>query len=240
MFGSPIPILGIAGDQQAAAIGQACFMPGTAKVTYGTGCFALVNTGATAVASRNGLLTTIAYQLEGKRTYALEGSIFIAGAAVQWLRDSLKVIPDAASTAALAAKADPTQDVILVPAFVGLGAPHWSPDARGAVFGLSRATGAAELARATLQSVTYQTCDLLEAIGADWPDAKPTVLRVDGGMVASNWMLQDLADMLDMAVDRPTILETTALGAAWLAGHYAGILAGPVRFRRPLEARPPF
>lgn len=226
IFDGRIPILGIAGDQQAATMGQACFARGMLKATYGTGCFALLNTGSAAVASRNRLLTTIAYQLNGERTYALEGAIFVAGAAVQWLRDSLGVVTSAAETGDLAVAADPSQDVILVPAFVGLGAPQWQPDARGAIFGLSRATGPRELARAALQAVAYQTRDLLSAMRSDWAGAGTgdTVLRVDGGMTASDYTLQFLADMLDAPVDRPVIRETTALGAAWLAGSQAGVL----------------
>ena len=223
LFGAAIPIRGIAGDQQAALIGQACFAPGMMKSTYGTGCFALLNTGQTPVRSSNRLLTTVAYQLNGQRHYALEGAIFIAGAAVQWLRDGLGIIKSAAETATLAAKADPNQDVVLVPAFVGLGAPHWQADARGAIFGLSRNTGPAELARATLESVAFQTEDLLAAMRRDWKQSAQTVLRVDGGMVASDWTMQALADLLDAPVDRPVVLETTALGAAWLAGHGAGV-----------------
>ena len=218
-----IPILGVAGDQQAATIGQACFTPGMVKATYGTGCFALLNTGKKPVASHNRLLTTIAYQLDGKRTYALEGAIFIAGAAVQWLRDGLRIIASAPESGALAAKADPGQDVYLVPAFVGLGAPYWQPEARGALFGLTRATGPGELARAALEAVCYQTRDLLEAMHSDWSTETKAVLRVDGGMVASDWTMQFLADMLDAPVQRPTIGETTALGVAWLAGHKAGV-----------------
>ncbi len=217
-----IPIRGIAGDQQAAAIGQACFEPGMMKSTYGTGCFALLNTGTQQVASSNRLLTTVAYQLGGVRHFALEGSIFIAGAAVQWLRDGLKIISDARQSGALAATADESQSVYLVPAFVGLGAPHWEAEARGAVFGLTRNSGPAELARAALESVAFQTRDLLDAMRRDWTVPSKTVLRVDGGMVASDWTMQVLADLLDAPVDRPTILETTALGAAWLAGHKAG------------------
>jgi glycerol kinase len=223
ILGSPVPILGVAGDQQAAAIGQACFTPGMVKATYGTGCFALLNTGAEPVASRNRLLTTIAYQLDGKRTYALEGAIFIAGAAVQWLRDGLRIIASAPESATLAAKGDPGQDVYLVPAFVGLGAPYWQPDARGALFGLTRATGPNEIAKAALEAVCYQTRDLLEAMRSDWSATARSVLRVDGGMVASDWTMQFLADILDAPVGRPTIGETTALGAAWLAGHKAGV-----------------
>jgi len=224
LFGSGIRILGVAGDQQAATIGQACFQPGMMKSTYGTGCFALLNTGADLVRSKNRLLTTIAYRLNGRTTYALEGSIFVAGAAVQWLRDGLKIIGKAEETGKLAAEADPTQNVYLVPAFVGLGAPHWDAEARGAIFGLTRNSGPAEFARATLESVAYQTRDLLDAMHKDWKRASAeTVLRVDGGMVASDWTMQRLADILDAPVDRPTILETTALGAAWLAGSQAGV-----------------
>ncbi|MCJ8052723.1 glycerol kinase GlpK [Shinella curvata] len=224
LFGAEIPILGVAGDQQAATIGQACFEPGMMKSTYGTGCFALLNTGADMVRSKNRLLTTIAYRLDGETTYALEGSIFIAGAAVQWLRDGLKVIKAAPDTGDLAAKADPTQNVYLVPAFTGLGAPHWDPEARAAIYGMTRNTGPAEFARAALEAVCYQTRDLLDAMHKDWKaNGKETVLRVDGGMVASDWTMQRLSDILDAPVDRPTILETTALGAAWLAGQRAGV-----------------
>lgn len=223
ILGAGIPIYGAAGDQQAATIGQACFSPGMLKSTYGTGCFALLNTGADIVRSKNRLLTTIAYQLGGKPAYALEGSIFIAGAAVQWLRDGLKIIRSAPETGALALKADPGQDVYLVPAFVGLGAPWWDAEARGALFGMTRNTGPAELARAALESVAYQTCDLVDAMKKDWKAGATTVLRVDGGMVASDWAMQRLSDLLDAPVDRPAILETTALGAAWLAGSRAGV-----------------
>lgn len=225
LFGAEIPILGVAGDQQAATIGQACFEPGMMKSTYGTGCFAMLNTGDRMVPSKNRLLTTIAYRLNGQTTYALEGSIFIAGAAVQWLRDGAKMIDKAAMSGELAAKADPTQNVYLVPAFVGLGAPHWDAEARGAIFGLTRNSGPAEFARAALESVAYQTRDLLDAMKKDWRAgrASQTVLRVDGGMVASDWTMQRLADILDAPVDRPTVLETTALGAAWLAGSKAGV-----------------
>jgi glycerol kinase len=193
------------------------------KSTYGTGCFALLNTGAEMVRSRNRLLTTIAYRLKGKTTYALEGSIFVAGAAVQWLRDGLKIIGHARESGELAGRADPAQSLYLVPAFVGLGAPHWDADARGAIFGLTRNSGPAELALATLESVAFQTRDLLEAMRKDWKGSGKTVLRVDGGMVASDWTMQRLADILDAPVDRPEILETTALGAAWLAGSKAGV-----------------
>jgi glycerol kinase len=232
LFGGAIAIRGIAGDQQAATVGQACFQPGMVKSTYGTGCFAVLNTGDTAVASRNKLLTTIAYQLAGKRTYALEGSIFVAGAAVQWLRDGLGVIKRADESGTLAAEADPNQPVYLVPAFVGLGAPHWDPEARGALFGLTRGSGPKEIARAALESVCFQTVDLIEAMRADWPDmaGRATVLRVDGGMVASDWTMQCLADLLGAPVDRPEVQETTALGAAYLAGLSAGVFADPARF----------
>lgn len=222
-FGAEIAILGVAGDQQAATIGQACFQPGMLKSTYGTGCFALLNTGDTPVTSENRLLTTIAYQLDGKPTFALEGSIFIAGAVVQWLRDGLKIISDAKETQSLAEAADVAQEVVLVPAFTGLGAPYWNAECRGAAFGLTRGTTPAEMARAALESVGYQTRDLLEAMQADWGDADAATLRVDGGMSASDWAMQFLSDILDAPVDRPEVLETTALGAAWLAGQRAGI-----------------
>jgi glycerol kinase len=232
LFGGAIAIAGIAGDQQAATIGQACFSPGMIKSTYGTGCFALLNTGETPVASKNKLLTTIAYQLKGKRTYALEGSIFVAGSAVQWLRDGLGIIKQASETGALADMSDPTQAVYLVPAFVGLGAPYWNPRVRGALFGLTRNTSPAELAHAALESVCYQTVDLWEAMRADWPEAKAAhvVLRVDGGMTVSDWTMQRLADLLNAPVDRPMIQETTALGAAYLAGLSAGVYPEPAKF----------
>jgi glycerol kinase len=223
LFGAAIPILGVAGDQQAATIGQACFEEGMLKSTYGTGCFALLNTGPDMVRSKNRLLTTIGYRLNGETTYALEGSIFIAGAAVQWLRDGLGLIKQASESGTLAERADPTQDVYLVPAFTGLGAPHWDANARGALYGMTRNTGPAEFARAALEAVCYQTRDLLDAMHRDWKSKSDTVLRVDGGMVASDWTMQRLADLLDAPVDRPTILETTALGAAWLAGSRAGV-----------------
>jgi glycerol kinase len=224
LFGGQIRILGVAGDQQAATVGQGCFAPGMVKSTYGTGCFALLNTGDQPVASKNRLLTTIAYQLEGKRTYALEGAIFIAGAAVQWLRDALKVIAAAPDVNALAAAADSAEQVYLVPAFVGLGAPWWDAQARGAIYGLTRKSGVAELARAALEAVGYQTRDLLEAMHADWPAAgASSVLRVDGGMAASDVGMQFLADILAAPVDRPAVMETTALGAAYLAGRAAGL-----------------
>ncbi|MFD1195107.1 glycerol kinase GlpK [Seohaeicola saemankumensis] len=233
LFGGEIPILGVAGDQQAATIGQACFQPGMMKSTYGTGCFALLNTGDTPVVSHNRLLTTIAYQLDGTPTYALEGSIFIAGAVVQWLRDGLKIIRTASETQPLAEQADPVQNVILVPAFTGLGAPYWNPDCRGAVFGLTRNSGPAEMAKAALQSVGFQTRDLLEAMQADWqPQGAGRVLRVDGGMSASGWAMQFLSDIIGAPVDRPAVLETTAMGAAWLAGMRAGLYPGQEEFAR--------
>lgn len=225
LFGAPIPILGIAGDQQAATVGQACFDAGMMKSTYGTGCFALMNTGETALKSTNRLLTTVAYRIDGKTNYALEGSIFVAGAAVQWLRDGLKIISSAAETEALAKAADASQEIYVVPAFTGLGAPYWDADARGAVLGLTLATGPAEIARATLEAVCYQTRDLLKAMEADGASSLET-LRVDGGMVANNWMLQMLADILGVAVERPVVAETTALGAASLAGLKSGVFKG--------------
>ncbi len=234
-LGAPVAIRGMAGDQQAASAGQACFAPGMMKSTYGTGCFAMLNTGHRAVTSRNRLLTTIALSLDGKVSYALEGSIFIAGAAVQWLRDGLGLIDHAAQSGELARSADPEQDVYLVPAFTGLGAPYWDAHCRGAIFGLTRGTGAAELARAALEAVCFQTHDLLAAMRADVEAdgaiaRMETVLRVDGGMVASDWTMQRLADILDAPVDRPAVLETTALGAAWLAGWRAGVCPGPEGF----------
>ncbi len=230
MLGGAIPVAGVAGDQQAAMIGQACFAPGMVKSTYGTGCFLLLHTGETPVASRNRMLTTVAAQFGGRRTYALEGAIFVAGAAVQWLRDGLGVIGDAAETGALAASADPAQRVYLVPAFTGLGAPWWDADARGAMYGLTRNSGPAEFARAALESVAYQTRDLVEAMRADWSGEAETVLRVDGGMVASDWTMQFLADQLGAPVDRPVVQETTALGAAYLAGLATGACPGPEAF----------
>ncbi|MDA0186510.1 MAG: glycerol kinase GlpK [Proteobacteria bacterium] len=228
LLGGAIPIMGVAGDQQAATIGQACFQPGMMKSTYGTGCFALLNTGDTLVRSANRMLGTIAYQLDGKTTYALEGSIFIAGAVVQWLRDGLKIIDSAPQTQALAEAADPGQQLYLVPAFTGLGAPYWDPECRGAIFGLARNSGPAEFARAALESVGYQTRDLWEAMAADWraetgKELGAATLRIDGGMSASDWTMQFLADILGAPVDRPRVLETTALGAAWLAGMRAGV-----------------
>jgi glycerol kinase len=234
ILGAAIPIAGVAGDQHAAMIGQACFQAGMMKATYGTGCFALLNTGTHAVNSHHNLLTTLAYQLKGQRTYALEGSIFIAGAAVQWLRDGLKIIKNASDTQALAEAADPNQTVYLVPAFVGLGAPYWDPDARGALYGLTRNTGPAEISKATLESIGYQTRDLLQAMQADSAGLKETkmILRVDGGMTASLWAMQFLADILDSPVDRPQVLESTAIGAAYLAGLQQGICPAPEQFAK--------
>jgi glycerol kinase len=232
LLGGSIPILGMAGDQQAATLGQACFAPGMIKSTYGTGCFALLVTGEQAVPSKNRLLTTIAWQLGGRRHYALEGSIFVAGAAVQWLRDGLGIIREAREAGELAAQANPAERVTLVPAFTGLGAPWWDAAARGAILGLTRASGRAEICRAALESVALQTADLLDAMRRDWPamgepDMGKTVLRVDGGMAASDWTMQFLADILGAPVDRPVVQETTAMGAAYLAGVQAGLLAPP-------------
>ena len=224
LFGAGIKISGMAGDQHAATLGQACFQSGMIKSTYGTGCFVMMNTGDSAIKSSNRLLTTIGYRLNGKTTYALEGSIFIAGAAVQWLRDGLKIIDDASVTGGLAAEADPSQNLILVPAFAGLGAPHWEPNVRGAVFGLTRNSGPREFARAALESVCFQTKDLIDAMSNDFDlDLSKKGLRVDGGMVASEWTMQCLADTLGCPIDRPEINETTALGAAWIAGMHVGV-----------------
>jgi glycerol kinase len=239
LLGVEVPVLGMAGDQQAALVGQACFSPGMMKSTYGTGCFALLNTGEQAYPSQNRLLTTIAYQLQGKRSYALEGSIFIAGAAVQWLRDGLGIIAEASETGALAMAADPAQNVYLVPAFVGLGAPWWDAEARGALYGLTRGTTKRELARAALECVGYQTRDLVEAMARDWGSTGNTVLRVDGGMTQSDYTMQFLADIINAPVDRPKVMETTAMGAAYLAGLQAGLLPEPETFstRWALERR---
>jgi glycerol kinase len=224
----------VAGDQQAATVGQACFEPGMAKSTYGTGCFIVLNTGTQLKLSRNRLLSTVAYRLEGRPTYALEGSIFIAGAAVQWLRDSLHLISTAAETEQLAGSIDGSDGVYLVPAFTGLGAPYWDPDARGALLGLTRSTGIAEIARATLEAVAFQTRDLMGAMAED--ALIPTELRVDGGMVVNNWLAQNLADMLQLPVVRPHTVETTALGAALLAGLTAGVFQSLEDISRLWEA----
>jgi glycerol kinase len=224
-LGFAVPITGIAGDQQAATFGQAAFAPGMIKSTYGTGTFTLLNTGEKPVASRNRLLTTIAWRLAGETTYALEGSIFVGGAAVQWLRDGLGAIETAAETERLAAGIEDTGGVYLVPAFVGLGAPYWDPDARGALLGLTRDTGVAQIARAALEAVSYQTRDLMEAMIGD-AGHEPLKLRVDGGLVANDWAMQFLSDMLALPVERPVVSETTALGAAYLAGLEAGVFGG--------------
>ena len=216
-----IPILGVAGDQQAAAIGQCCFTPGSVKSTYGTGCFVLVNTGKEKILSTNKLLSTVAYRLHGETNYAVEGSIFIAGAAVQWLRDELQIIETAEETEAICEQLSDNSGLYLVPAFTGMGAPYWQPDARGALMGLTRATGRNEIVRAAIESVCYQTYDLLTAIRAD--GINPVDLRVDGGMVHNRWLLQFLADVLALPINRPKVLETTALGVAYLAGLKAGI-----------------
>jgi glycerol kinase len=239
-FGAAVPILGVVGDQQAALVGQACFRPGMAKSTFGTGGFILLNTGAQPIASKHRLLTTIAYQFNGERNYALEGSIFSAGATVQWLRDGLGIISNAAESGPLAASADPAQRIYFVPAFTGLGAPHWNSEVRGAITGLTRGATRKEIVRAALESVAYQTRDLIEAMQADQSaslsaTANP-VIRIDGGMSASDWTMQFLADMLDAPVDRPAVLETTALGAAFLAGWRAGVYPGPEEFARSWRA----
>jgi glycerol kinase len=235
-IGAALPIFGVAGDQQAALIGQACFQPGMAKSTFGTGGFILLNTGADAVASKHRLLTTIAYQWKGERAYALEGSIFSAGATVQWLRDGLGIIASASESGPLAAAADPAQRIYFVPAFTGLGAPHWNSEARGAITGLTRGATRKEIVRAALESVAYQTRDLISAMradeGAHASARTSSVIRIDGGMSASDWTMQFLADMLDAPVDRPEVLETTALGAAFLAGWRAGVYPGPEEFAR--------
>ena len=221
ILGQDLPILGVAGDQQAATIGQCCFSPGAVKSTYGTGCFVMLNTGEQALVSQHQLLTTIAYSIKGTTHYALEGSIFVAGAAVQWLRDGLKIIQHASDSEALAAQLEDNEGIYLVPAFTGLGAPYWSPQTRGAIFGLSRATKPAHLVRATLEAVCYLTADLLHAMAQDGIALQS--LRIDGGMVANNWLCQFLSDILNVSVERPQIRETTALGAAYLAGLQAGI-----------------
>ena len=228
--GTGVPILGVAGDQQAATVGQACFKPGMVKSTYGTGCFALMNTGGKPVFSDNKLLTTIAYQLNGTPVYAIEGSIFMAGAVVQWLRDGLKMIRHASETKMMAESADDSEQIYFVPAFTGLGAPYWNADCRGAIFGLSRSTGPAEIAKAALESVAFQTRDLIEAMQHDWGDRRQAVLRIDGGMVSNDWAMQALANQLAAPVDRPTVIETTAAGAAYLAGLAAGLCPRPDEF----------
>jgi glycerol kinase len=215
LFDVELPIRGVAGDQQAAAIGQGCFTPGALKSTYGTGCFVIINTGKEPVASKNKLLTTIGYRLSGETTYALEGSIFVSGAIVQWLRDGMKLIGSASETEAFAAAQAGNNGVYMVPALTGLGAPHWAPNARGAIYGITRDTGPADFVRAALESVAYQTNDLFAAIAAD--GIPVSVVRVDGGMTANDWLMQFLADIIDLPLDRPVVRETTALGAAMLA-----------------------
>jgi len=220
LFGAEIAIGGIAGDQQAALIGQACFEPGMAKSTYGTGCFMIMNTGDQALKSKSRLLTTIGYRINGKTSYALEGSIFMAGATIQWIRDGLQLISNAKETQSLAEETGADNSVYMVPAFTGLGAPYWDPEARGAIFGLSRDTGIKEIVTAGLQSVCYQSRDLLEAMAQD--GVSPSSLRVDGGMVVNDWLVQFLADTLGVTIERPQVTETTALGVAYLAGLQAG------------------
>ena len=232
IFGAEIPITGVAGDQHAATIGQACFEPGMVKSTYGTGCFVMLNTGSTRVHSKNRLLSTIAYQLNGKITYAIEGSIFVAGAAVQWLRDGLKIISTASETENFAIESDLNQRLYFVPAFTGLGAPYWDADARGAIYGLTRNSGPAEICRAALESVGFQSKDLLDAMVSDAPHIETSVLRVDGGMSASNWSMQFLADIINASVDRPRMLETTALGVAWLSGMHSGFYPDQIEFSK--------
>ncbi|MFT5812734.1 MAG: glycerol kinase [Psychroserpens sp.] len=223
LFNCEIPILGIAGDQQAALFGQACFEEGMAKSTYGTGCFLMLNTGEKALKSKNKLLTTVAYRLNGKPTYAIEGSIFMAGATIQWIRDGLKLINSASETESIAEKMPLDHGVFLVPAFTGLGAPYWDPNARGAILGLTRDSGINEIVTAGLQSVCYQTKDLQKAMERD--GLRPALIRVDGGMVANNWLLSFLSNILGATVDRPEIIETTALGVAYLAGLQAGVFS---------------
>ena len=239
LLGAAIPITALVGDQQSAAVGQACLSPGAIKATYGTGCFVLVNTGERPIPSAHRLLGTVANRLDGRASYALEGSIFVAGAAVQWLRDGLKLIANAGETEALARAARPEARVHLVPAFTGLGAPHWDPHARGAILGLTRDTGIAEIVRAALESVAFQTRDLIEAIGADLAAhgrPRPAALRVDGGMVVNDWAMQFLADILGLPVERPVVTETTALGAAELARLGAGLIEGSAALGRNWRA----
>jgi glycerol kinase len=221
-LGGDVPVLGIAGDQQAALIGQAGFEVGMTKSTYGTGCFVIANTGADALVSRNKLLTTVAMRFNGEVTYGLEGSVFVAGSAIQWLRDELKIVESASQTEAIAERTGVVDDVVVVPAFAGLGAPYWDPDARGAIVGLSRGSGGDQVVTATLQSVAYQTHDLISAMAED--GISPGVIRVDGGMVSNDWFLQFLANILDTPVERPRNVESTVLGAAYLAAYESGVL----------------
>lgn len=224
-LGGDVPVLGIAGDQQAALIGQAGFEPGMTKSTYGTGCFVVANTGGKVLQSGNHLLTTVGMRIGGAVTYALEGSVFVAGSAMQWLRDELRIIDAAPESEAIASRTGIVEDVHVVPAFAGLGAPYWDPDARGAILGLTRGSGRDEIVTATLQSVAFQTCDLIDAMADD--GMRPSVIRVDGGMVANDWFLQFLADVLDIPVERPDNVESTVLGAAYLAGYQAGVVSSP-------------
>ena len=235
LLGQSIPICGVAGDQQAASFGQCCFEPGSIKSTYGTGSFVLLNTGEKAFDSQNQLLTTIAYKVNGVTHYALEGSIFIAGAAVQWLRDGIKVISDARETEKLALSLDYDHGVYLVPAFAGMGAPYWEPDVRGSIYGLTRGTTNAHFSRAALESVAFQTADLLTAMAED--GVKPNVLNVDGGMVANNWVCQFLSDVLNLDVQRPKVMETTALGAAYLAVLHLGIYKDTDSLAHKIESK---
>jgi len=224
-LGGDVPVLGIAGDQQAALIGQAGFESGMTKSTYGTGCFVVANTGGKVLQSGNHLLTTVGMRIGGVVTYALEGSVFVAGSAMQWLRDELRIIDAAPESEAIASRTGIVEDVHVVPAFAGLGAPYWDPDARGAILGLTRGSGRDEIVTATLQSVAFQTCDLIDAMADD--GMRPSVIRVDGGMVANGWFLQFLADVLDIPVERPDNVESTVLGAAYLAGYQAGVVSSP-------------
>ena len=234
LLGTEIPIYGVAGDQQAAAIGQKCFSPGDIKSTYGTGCFVLVNTGSKCIESKHKLLTTVCYTINGETCYAIEGSIFVAGAAIQWLRDGLKIIDSAKTTEKLARDLDANQGVYMVPAFTGLGAPYWDANARGAIFGLTRATGPAELSRAALESIAYLTLDLLNAIHEEGIELAS--LKIDGGMVANDWFTQFLADITQLQLFRPKVLESTALGAAYLAGLKAGLMSTPDQIVEPAES----
>lgn len=239
LFGTAIPIAGIAGDQQAALFGQACLAAGSAKATYGTGCFVLLNTGERAIASHNRMLTTPAYRIDGKVTYALEGSIFVAGAAIKWLRDGIGIITHAGQTDDMATRVPDNHGVYMVPAFVGLGAPHWDADARAAIYGLTLSADAAHLARAALEAVAYQTADLIEAMIADGGH-RPAILRIDGGMAANNWLCQFLSDTIAMPVERPVDLETTARGAAFHAGLATGIWSGLAAIERAWECEARF
>ncbi len=238
ILGSQIPIFAVLGDQHAATIGHACFQPGMMKSTYGTGCFVLLNTGSQAVKSRHRLLTTIAYQFDGKTTYALEGSIFVAGASVQWLRDGLKIINIASQAQDLALSSDDKQELVFVPAFTGLGSPYWKPECRGAIFGITRGSRREEFARAALESIGFQTRDLLEAMQMDWSSSADGRLRVDGGMCLSGYTMQFLSDITNLIVDRPAMLDATALGVAWVAGMHAGVYPSQEEFmnNRSIEA----